>query len=263
MASGTVTTTTPSGATRAVPADIFFEATGICRYETNGAEAVLDTYTPGFSFSRQVTTTNGAYSVQLPLGQYRVTIVPSDATSALETVDGFQVFQLSNGHCQPPAKTPPLSVQAQLVVKGTAIVADQRPLANAIAEAVPTKCSDGSVDPVCLPRPARAIVAADGTYSLSLDPGAYLLRVRPADGTRLPWVVQPMTVDPSTTMSPPTAVPAPVYVGLQLVDPNGNPMQDAVVRVYQTPTMVPPFEIGAAITDGNGHFDMYLAPSAQ
>ena len=246
-----------------VPADIVFEATGMCRFESNGT-LVLDAplSTPDFSFSRQVTTTTGAYSVQLPLGQYKVTVVPRDASTALHFQTGFD---LSDGKCQ-PRTTPLISLTPRRTITSTPItVADGRPLAGATVEVVPTECATLAADPTCLPRPAQTITAADGSYSLSLDPGAYKLRVKPVEGTRFPWVVQPLSVDPSTTMAPPTVVPAPVYVGLQLVDPfAANPMQGAVVRVYQTPTTGGlPFEIGAAITDGNGHFDMYLAPSAQ
>jgi len=259
-ASGTVTTMTKGGASVGVPADIVFEATGMCRFESNGT-LVLDAplSTPDYSFSKLVTTTTGDYSVQLPLGQYKVTVIPHDESSALHFV---RQFDLSAGKACRPRTTPLITLAPRQTITGTAVVADGRPLAGATVEVVPTDCATPAAGPTCLPRPAQTITAADGSYSLSLDPGAYLLRVKPAEGTRFPWVVQPMSVDPSTTQAPPTVVPAPVYVGLLLVDPNANPMQDAVVRVYQT-LATGLREIGAAITDGNGHFDMYLAPSAQ
>lgn len=250
---------TASG-TVGVPAEIVFEATGVCRYATGGAVPVLDK-NPSYVFSRQVTTSDGRYRVELPLGEYRVTIIPSDSTAALTTVPGFLLSDPKS--CKPVGQIPVLTTQKQRKVSGLATIADKRPLAGATAEAVPTRCSDGSIDSVCLPRPARAIVAADGSYTLSLDPGAYLLRVRPAEGTRFPWVVQGMSVDPSTKQAPPTVVPAPINAGLTLVDPAGNPVIQAVVRVFQTPMVGAPYEIGAAITDGAGHFDMYLAPTAQ
>ena len=264
-ASGTVTTTNDSGTTVPVPADIVFEATGMCRFESNGT-LVLDAplSTPDYSFSKLVTTTTGDYSVQLPMGQYNVTVIPHDESSALHFERGFD---LSSGKTCRPRTTPLITLARRQTITGTAVVADGRPLAGATVEVVPTDCAVPAADPTCLPRPAQTIAAADGSYSLSLDPGAYLLRVKPAEGTRFPWVVQPMSVAPSITASPtlapPTIVPAPVYVGLELVDPAGNNVVQAVVRVYQTPAIGPPFEIGAAITDGNGHFDMYLAPSAQ
>ena len=84
-------------------------------------------------------------------------------------------------------------------------------------------------------------------------------------GSRLPWVVQSLSVGPTpTNTAPPTCVPAPVYAGLQLQDPGGNPVVGAVVQMFETPTSGPPLrEIGEAFTDANGNFDMYLVPLGQ
>jgi hypothetical protein len=147
-------------------------------------------------------------------------------------------------------------------------VADGRPLAAATIEFVPTACADSEVDPDCLPRWTQTVTTNSGTYSTQLDPGGYLLRVRPAEGSGLPWVVQPLSITspsaaaPSLT-APATTVPAPVYAGLQLFDALGNPAAEAIVRVYENPSSGTPYEIGEAITDVTGHFDMYLDPAAQ
>jgi hypothetical protein len=120
----------------------------------------------------------------------------------------------------------------------------------------------------------------DGSFKLPLDPGSYVLRVRPANGTGLPWVMQSLTVEPPSGAGAlvPAApvmftVPAPVYAGMQLLDPDGTPIVNATVRAYpmSTPaspgpsstTPTPAIELGEAITDVNGHFDLYLAPTGQ
>jgi len=120
----------------------------------------------------------------------------------------------------------------------------------------------------------------DGSFELPLDPGSYVLRVRPADASRLPWVTQSLTVEPASGSAPvvPAApvkfkVPAPVYAGTQLLDPSGTPIVNAIVRAYpmSTPTSpaasstapAPAIELGEAITDVNGHFDLYVAPTGQ
>ena len=95
-----------------------------------------------------------------------------------------------------------------------------------------------------------------------LDQGSYILRVRPADGTRLPWVTHSIVVGP-TNVSIDFTVPAPVYAGLQLVDPEENPLVNAVVRMFEIPTKGQAIEVGRAITDASGHYDMYLSPLAQ
>jgi hypothetical protein len=67
---------------------------------------------------------------------------------------------------------------------------------------------------------------------------------------------------------PDIEVPAPVYAGLTLHDPGDNPIVDAIVRVFRLPSQggtgsSPAVEVGHAITDDQGHYDMYLAPPAQ
>jgi hypothetical protein len=104
-----------------------------------------------------------------------------------------------------------------------------------------------------------------------LDEGMYVLRVRPLDGTRLPWVWQVIVVGPALAALPPLRVPAPVYAGLTLHDPQDNPIVSAIVRVFQmAPAQgaasgskpLPAIEIGRSFTDAYGHYDMYIAQAA-
>jgi len=179
-------------------------------------------------------------------------------------------------------------------LRGNAVVADGRPLGGATVDAVPIHCLAGS-SPWCMPRPAQTTTAANGSFYLgALDPGRYLLRVRPADGTRLPWKVVSAfpPVEPAGDLPPlpieagTIVVPAPVSAGLQLLDSPGEVLIRAVVRVFTMPvpapmppagppgctpgatTMqaqlaVPAIEVGQAITDAQGKYELYLAPPTQ
>lgn len=249
------------------PADLVLEAIDICRYAAGIPAPVHDLLSANHDFSYVVRTSapEGAVEVELPLGGYRVTAVPRGAGAALTVLTPFAIADTS---CNPinPKK---IELAAQTLVTGTAAVADGRPLADATVELVPTACADSEVDPDCLPRGTQTTTTTGGTYALEVDPGAYRLRVRPAEGSGLPWVVQSLSVaSPSTTSptltAPVTTVPAPWYDGpIQLFDGQGDPAADAIVRIFENPMSGPPYEIGEAVTEVSGHFDMYLDPAAQ
>jgi hypothetical protein len=222
------------------------------------------------------------FSVQLPQGQYRVDVTPADSTSATTI---FPSVDLQGGGVA-PALTENFPLGARPTVTGFARVADGRPLAGAAVLAIPTGCfaPNGGADagatagppplsPWCLPRPAQTTTQSNGLFSLALDPGVFSLSVRPSDGTRLPWVTQ-RDVSVPAPPSPPgkpiavkvPAVPAPFSAGLQLVDPNGNPMIHAIVRAFAMPpgsSAGPAVELGEAITDETGNYEMYLALPSQ
>jgi hypothetical protein len=254
-----------------VAADVIFESVGLCRDFVSGTTrtVVLDR-NPDLAFTTTATAADGSYSAVLPMGVYRATVRPYDTTAQVTAIPNFAttlvLVNQQNQQCGAAAQPGPLVVDVQRTVVGKPMVADGRALADAAVEAIPTACSDNTSAPTCLPRAGGTTTAADGSFSMALDPGAYLLRVRPAEGSALPWVVTPLAVGPSTVTKasgiPP--VPAPFDAGLVLQDPVAcNPVVEAVVRMYETPAMGPAFEIGEALTDSTGHYDMYLAPPAQ
>jgi hypothetical protein len=246
----------------AEPADLVFEAIDICRYAADSPTPEHDLLSANhdFAFVMRASAPTGSVEVELPLGGYRVTAVPRGPGQALTVVNPFALADANCNLVTPKA----IQLASQSIVTGSAIVADMRPLADATVELVPTACADSEVDPDCMPRGTQTITTTSGTYSVPLDPGEYLLRVRPALGSALPWVVQPLNVSSAVATSAPlTTVPAPYYAGLQLFDFLGNPAADAIVRVFQNPATGVPYEIGEAITDATGHFDMYLDRAAQ
>jgi hypothetical protein len=203
------------------------------------------------------TTGAASYSLKLPAGQYTVTVRPLDS-HGVAVVQAFDV---------PPSLTPVtapnLSAGTMQLVTGSAVVSDGRKLSGALVEAVPTACATGT-STACLPRPGQTITGDDGSFNLDLDPGGYVLRIEPPDGTHFPWVLRTLLVGPApVNLAPATVVYAPVYAGLTLRDPFENPIVNAVVRVYQVPAKGAALEVGRAITDTTGHYDMYLSPSSQ
>lgn len=243
----------------AVEADLSFEAQAI--YVT-GPPAQLNT--ANFEYtgraSARIDPASGAstYSLTLPPGQYQVVIRPLDATHEVTVVAPATLIQPAAGG---PAG--PLMVDAPRQVQGLVALTDGRPLVGALVDAIPASCATGSSS-LCLPRGAQTTCAADGSFTLGLDPGGYVLRIQPPDGTRFPWVTQSLVVGPTTPLTvAPITVPAPVHAAQQLLDPFGNPVVSAVIRVFQFPASGPAIEVGSAITDATGTYDMYLAPSAQ
>jgi hypothetical protein len=253
-----------------VAANLIFEATAI--YDTMGG-----LNTANYEYTARVSTGQGCntadagadagsmnagagssdsalYCVTLPAGVYRVTVRPVDDSASVTVIQSVPV-------ASQPSLIQRFDLWAQEPVSGIATLTDSRPLAGATVEAVPTQCYGITTTPWCMPRaPVPTTTAADGTFALSLDVGSYLLRVRPADGTSLPWVVQPLLVTQSPVQLM-VSVPAPFYIGPTLTLGN-NPVGRAVVRVYDTSQPLAA-EVGRAITDAYGHFDMYVAPPIQ
>jgi hypothetical protein len=269
----TMTGTIASADGTPVAANLVFEALAIT-YQNGLNDSNFEFV--GYA-SAQASASGGAstYSVVLPPGQYRVDVRPVDLTSAVTIADVLV-------GASPSTFESDFTVSAMGAVQGTAVVADRRPLSGATVEALPVQCfaSPATADsgatglasapassPSCLPRPGQVTTAGDGSFTLPLDPGTYLLRVRPASGSRLPWVTHDGTVEvalgsAAKPLSVAFTVPAPVYAGLKLLDPIGNGIVNAVVRAFapaQTSPAAPAIELGDAITDATGQYDLYVA----
>jgi hypothetical protein len=251
-----------------IAADVVFDATiapsGLCRVPVGQMAAKFDP-SGDLTFSQRVSAPDGTFAVTLPQGIYRATVRPRDSAMAVTVLPNFATVRIdTSGTCLGPVAPGPIVVAGLQTVKGTAMVGDGRPLAAATIEAVPTGCSGPANDPTCLPRSGQTTTADDGSYSISLDPGVYYVRARPAEGSALPWVVQTLSVGSASVTPPPEiVVPAPFLAGLTLQDYRCNPIVEGLVRVYLTPATGSAFEVGEALTDSTGHYDMYLAPPPQ
>jgi hypothetical protein len=246
-----------------VEADLFFEATAIDEVLSTIPNNANFEYMARASARIDPATGDSLWSVELPPGHYRVTARPLDTSHPVTIVYpcasvGVKCFEVAPSPA--PAMDTSLRLEAQPTVEGRAVLSDGRALAGATVEAVPSQCADDGQSPYCLPRAARATTGADGSFVLSLDLGVYWLRVEPNDGTGFPWVVMPLVVGTSQVPLAPVVVPAPVYKGLTLNDPRGNPIVNAIVRVYQVLVTGGAVEVGRALTDAGGHYDLFLAP---
>jgi hypothetical protein len=277
-----VTGTVSATSGRPVEADIVFEATGIAESHgqlPQGMPCALNI--ANYEYATQASARIGAtgsstWVAVLPVGQYRVSIRPLDpiasppaaplpvAAFGVTMVSPFSVGPAAEA-CTPPSDTA-LGVSTTQLIEGVAVVADGRPVSGAEVDAIPVRCVDGSAAAACLPKPRQMGTADDGSFGLLLDPGgSYVLRARPADGTRLPWTFlpKPLVVAPGSTMTPRIVVPAPISAGLTLLDPNTNAIPNAVVRMFGLDPAGRWIDVGHAVTDSSGHYDMYLAPPAQ
>jgi hypothetical protein len=254
---GMVTTT--GGA--AAPAQIVFEALAITVMQ-QGANVSNTTNFEFTGYANAELDASGAarYSVVLPQGTYRASVRPLTTASQVTIVDPV----LIGGTATTPSAGQDFAVDISRSVQGTALVADGRPLAGATIDLLPVGCVDGT-STWCLPRPVQAPTGNDGSFQLAVDPGEFLLRVKPADGSRLPWVVQTfsMAAKSPPMVIPPVNVPAPTPVGLSLYDPVGNALIHAIVRAFWLPNQGSAVELGNALSDVNGHYDMYLALPSQ
>lgn len=241
--------------------ELTFEATSIL---VGGVETISNfTYTTRVSTTTDAATGKSIFSVQLPPGQYLVVARPVSGAPASSAVTLAALDAPDLG----PYVAPAIALASTQLVSGKLVAADARPLSQATIEAIPTACAPlpgGLYDSpflstiACLPRAAQTATAADGSFSLALDPGQYLLRARPADGTRFPWVNRSISVANDPLTLEPIVVPLPVSVGLRLVDPNDNPIVQALVSMYSLPDSGGAIELGSALTDGNGRYEMFV-----
>lgn len=224
----------------------------------------------------------GGFSIQLPQGQYNYVIQPSLASGYAKTTVSAGLYV---GDCPGPFTNPvTLTASHPVVVSGSFVTADGRPLANATVDflpsallVVPTLPTGGTITPPSQwPRPATTTTGAAGGFSLEVDPGTYDITARPQDGTNFAWAVAPGFFIPPpngnlTTAIPPLApfvVPAPAVLDVVIEDPDGINLPGAIVQAYAftscsapsssycQPVAVP---IGEAMTDAQGEFVMLLS----
>lgn len=263
---------TPAGTP--VPANVYFTAADISQRSGQRFPA-------NFEFNTHVSaipdprTGNSTYSVLLPQGDYQIVVRPTDGVNAVKAASrpvGGQGNEMTGED---------FDVTPLASLSGTVRTTDGRALAEAIVEALPTQCAaslgDAAAPPVssdeCLPNAAQTVTANDGSFRLMVDPGGYQLRIRPRDGSHLPWRIQPVAVGAAAFDVGAIDVPAPMSVGMRLTDTAGtsglftgknNPVPYAVVRVFTDPSQgAPAVELGRAVTDADGNYEMYIAPLDQ
>lgn len=250
-----------------VPSDLAFEAIGIMGlngqfYQTPLSANPYVEFTTWATADLDPSSGRARFEVVLPPGLYRLDVRPRDAVHAMTSVE-FAV-PAQNGWT--------VRVGVPQPTTGFAQIADGRRLANATVEATPTGCASlpplpaalGGAAPLstpwCQPRAFDATTQSDGSFVLYLDPGDYNVVVRPPGSSRLPWVSwKPIHVDATAPPLGTLSVPAPLHVGLLLTDPIGQPISNALVRIFRV-FQSSSVELGAAVTGADGRYEMYVAP---
>jgi hypothetical protein len=213
----------------------------------------------------------------LPPGKYKAIVTPRDQTPP-ESLDAARKYAKSiiDLVVDLPAKpNTPLVAQKTLALAstislgGTCRTADGRPLASAEIEVHASSSLRYALtvadrDPRRWPRTATTTTGPNGEFTLGVDPNAtYDVVVRPATGTRFPWVVR-RNVSTALTSDITISVPAPTVIDLTLHDPGDNPVPHALVQAFvgvASPTPKKPpvaVEIGRTRTDELGRFQLYL-----
>jgi hypothetical protein len=255
----------------AVSGTVHFVASGLYEYPGSSCMPSMPGLLVYDAFVYTDPTSPGAFSVTLPQGAYDVTIDPESSSGLAKTT-------LTNVGLPAVAKCPVgdgieglhLTAPNPQIVTGTVQIANGEPLANANVVFAPAATLLGHTTPPSdWPRQASVTTRLDGTFTAEVDPNAtYDITVRPVDGTRLPWVVS--SAFPVFDSKPlKLFVPAPVGLPLTIHDPNEFPVTQAVVRAYAltgcassgpscTPT--PAIQIGEALTDSSGSFELFLTP---
>jgi hypothetical protein len=209
--------------------------------------------TPLLRYSTTMNTDDrGRFATVLPPGVYAATVEPAAGTGLAKTRQIVSVDRTVTALTLTP---PP-----QTIVRGRALLTDDRVLSEADVVALP----DTPADPESVkPRPGRTTTGADGRFVLELDPGPYVFTVIPKAGTGFPRLVTPRQVPSEPTELPDLRVPAPTRLSFNLRDPSptGNPIGRAIVRIFADAPgrQGPPVEIGNAMSDPNGQVEILLA----
>jgi hypothetical protein len=220
----------------------------------------------GFSQSLGWSTTlstdpSGRFETTLPRGEYALTIIPR--ASVLAITEASMVVDLANDVQAGRSFT----VMPGLSVGGRIRVADGRSLGGAEVELLPAgslRHPDRSALSIP-PRATRGQTSSDGTFALFAGPGTYDLVVRPAAGSKLPWVVRTDVVVSASDLTREAfelSVPAPIVLSFALRDPAGNPIPRAWVRCYAPADGgIVPIEIARGLTDSDGIVELLGAGS--
>jgi hypothetical protein len=265
-----------------IEADLLFDSTPANPLNDQGGIAILSSSSDrnsgrralSYSTTAHSSPGTGHYVVTLPPGQYDVFVSPTDpsvAASASGTMT-IRVQDLPPYNYTAGAQT--LSASAFATLHGTVRAADGRPLPGARVEVHPAALDVATIDPRRWRRVRATTTAADGTYSLDVepDPGMLDMVVLPVDGTGFPVTTRSgVPVAVGTTSLQDVVVPAPIAIDLVLHDPADNPVGDALVRAFVPSATSPPssvpatvphaaLEIGSWRTDATGHLQMLLAP---
>jgi hypothetical protein len=228
-------------------------------------QAVMGSSTAGsVDFGRSgLTDATGTVSLSLLPGSvpapldYSIVVIPP-ANSPYAT----QCFPAARANASAP-KLATITLTNRPIVSGTVTDSHGYPVANVNITATP------GATPICGSTPPSAgntTTAADGTFSLPLDPGTtYQLDYDPPSGAAVPRLTDPaFAVAAAPLITHNVALPAgALVVGTVLANDKTTPLPSTTVRLYEPrcsgsdctgPMRTPPWLRGQTVTDANGQF---------
>lgn len=175
----------------------------------------------------------GAISLAMLPGSYQVVVTPPDQTELAITEATWEIARTPPDQAGRTVEVPPREPVRGSVVDPVA----GRPLRGVTVSVQPSTSAaldflDRSLSPVSVtPRVASGFTDDLGAFSVAVDPGRIDLSVKPAAASNYPWLVMARVDVPSPALGE-MPVTFPVPLGGTLRDPDGFPVQQALMRVF-------------------------------
>jgi len=234
------------------------------------------------SFGPAVTTDgNGHYETKLFPGAYRVIVIPEGATdngsaAASANPDRWALTVEDEVIRSDAAQELDLTVVPVRIIEGvasagrTGVVAQGATLEAAAVTASSLGFLRAVIDPPPIAARASVPVAdTSGGFKIVLDPGDYVMSLKPAPASNFAWWILPK-VNVYTagmpghigTVNPQLLYPVPLEGKITVAMANGTsqPLRNATVQAYAL-TRENVVKVGTARTDDTGHYYLALPPS--
>jgi hypothetical protein len=215
------------------------------------------------------TTTNsaGTFTASILPGNYQAIITPSDDGDSAITPVSFSIATMLRGRT--------FRLNPRALVQG--VVRTEVPRATGMAgvtvRAVPLRDAvpQGASGPTIAARASEVDTARDGTFTLKLDPGRYLLLAQPDASSGFATTMDPVVVDVreghEATLRT-IVMGAPIALRGHVRDPFGQPVEDARVTAFARvayalstgATATVDVELSRAQSAMDGSFESLLPP---
>jgi hypothetical protein len=232
------------------------------------ASAILPPTTQGSTLSGStqfsnsgLTDANGNVALSLLPGtagnpqSYALTVIPPAGSPYATSCN-------SSASVPPTGSMPPVTLMPRPILAGMVLDAAGHGVSGVAVAATPIANSSDT----CSRASGSTSTAADGSFSLPLDPGMYQLDYDPPVGAGVPRLTEsPVTVSTTPHVA---QLRAGALVSGQVLSPppDSTTLALATVRLYEPqcssyycgPNVPPPVLLGQAVTDANGHFQIVI-----